>query len=441
MNRAALIASLCALTLRGAVAAPVLTVAQDGSGQFNGTDHQAIQAALDRAAQQGGGEIIIGPGVYRIAESLKLVAATNLTIRGQPGAVLQLPTLPYAQALEAAAAGATALRVDRVENFQPGMPLHFMAPGKRSPFTGKPVPCFTATLARVAGDRLLLAAPLEFPVPAGTRLYREGFPNVFVLKGACDNITLAQLTLDGGKRAGDPPLAGHVAGCGLFAEGPFTYERGPTGTPVRRLTVRDCVIRHCFGRGVALYSVTDSTVERCTIEDTVDEAIDFDHFVVGCRAVGNTISGSTEGMELNDANDCRVQSNRFEACGTGINLWRWCHQPDLDVRNRILDNQFNGTLGAALLIQPNTASNTLSGNVISGSGAAGIVLEGSHQILTGNIVTGSAAEGIVVRGNDCLIQANRCSGNSTRAPGKAKDLRVTGHGNRLADNNGEASGP
>ena len=40
---------------------------------------------------------------------------------------------------------------------------------------------------------------------------------------------------------------------------------------------------------MALYSVTDSTMERCTIEDTVDEAIDFDHFTVRCRAEGNVI--------------------------------------------------------------------------------------------------------------------------------------------------------
>ena len=441
MKRTALTIALCAALLQGAAAAPDLTVAQDGSGQFNGTDHRPIQAAIERALQQGGGEIVIGPGVYRIGESLKLSAATNLTIRGQPGAVLQLPALPYAKALEAAAAGATSLRVDRVDGFQPGMPLHFMAPGKRSPFTGKPVPCFTATLAQVAGDRLLLAAALEFPVPNGTWLHREGFPNLFALKGACDRITLAQLTLDGGKRVDDPKISGHVVGCGVLAEGPFTYERGPTGAPIRRLTVSDCIIRHCFGRGVALYSVTDSTVERCTIEDTVDEAIDFDHFVIGCRALGNTISNSTEGMELNDTNDCLVQSNRFDNCGIGINLWRWCHQPDLDTHNRILENRFEGSRGSALLIQANTASNTISGNVISGCDAAGIVLEGSRQILTSNVVTGSAAEAIIVSGNDQLLEGNRCSGNSTRAPGRAKDIRVTGQGHRLTDNSGEMSKP
>ncbi|MCX7010904.1 MAG: right-handed parallel beta-helix repeat-containing protein [Kiritimatiellaeota bacterium] len=394
------------LLLGVAHAAPTVTVMQDGSGQVNGTDHQPIQAAINQVLKQGGGEIVIDKGEYVIGASLKITAATNLTIRGKPGAVLRLPPLPYAQSLEAAVAGATLLHVDRAASFQPGTPLHFDAPGKVHPFTGKPVPCFTAALARVDGDHLILAAPLEFPAPAGTRLYREDHPNIFKITGACDNLTLTQLTLDGGKRADDPKISGHIVGCGVLAEGPFTYERGPTGAPVRRLTIRDCVIQHCYGRGVAFYAVTDSTVERCIIEDTVDEAIDFDHFATGCRALSNTIRGSTEGMELNDSSDCLVQSNRFESCDIGINLWRWCHQPDLDVRNRILDNQFNNTHGSALLIQANTASNTISGNVISGCGAAGIVLEGSTQTLTSNVVTGATAPGIVIKGSGQVVRDN-----------------------------------
>ena len=403
-----MVRGLIALLLLGvARAAPCLTVMQDGSGRFNGKDHQPIQAALDQVARPGGGEVVIGPGEYLIGANLKIFAATNLVVRGQPGAVLRLPPLPHAQVREAAAAGATALHVDASEGFTPGMPLHIMAPGKVHPFTGKPVPCFTATLARVEGDRLILTTPLEFPASSGTRLYREGHPNIFKITGACVNITLAHLTLDGGKRTADPQISGHVVGCGVLAEGAYTYERGPTGPPVRGLTIRDCLIRHCFGRGIALYSVADSTVERCAIEDTVDEAIDFDHFSINCRALNNTISGSSEGMELNDANDCLVQSNRFDACDVGINLWRWCHQPDLNARNRIFDNQFNRIRGSALLIKPNTASNLITGNAISGCGAAGIVLDGAHQTLISNVVKGAAAPGIVIRGTGHTVRDNK----------------------------------
>ncbi|MBI5828895.1 MAG: right-handed parallel beta-helix repeat-containing protein, partial [Chloroflexi bacterium] len=330
MSRCAFVAAVI-FAVRVA-SAGLLTVAQDGSGQFNGSDHQPIQAAINRAVKQGGGEVVIAKGDYLVGASLKVGAATNLTIRGQPGAVLRLPPLPHARSLEAVAAGATSLRVDRVEGFTVGMQLHFVAPGKVHSFTGKPAPYFLATVARVEPGRLEFKAPLEFPAPAGTRLYLEKAPNVFAIRGSAENIVIERLTLDGGRRADDPKISGHVIGCGVLAEGPFTYERGPTGTPVRRLVVRDCVIRHCFGRGVAMYAVTDGVVERCTIEDTVDEAIDFDHFAVGCRAIGNTVVGCHVGVEMNDANESLVQSNRFDSWYTGINLWRWCRQPDLNAR-------------------------------------------------------------------------------------------------------------
>jgi parallel beta-helix repeat protein len=314
------------------------------------------------------------------------------------------------------------------------MRLHFVAPGKVHPFTKKPAPYFIATVARVEPGRLEFKAPLEFPAPAGTRLYREKAPNVFSIRGAAQNVVIERLTLDGGRRAGDPKISGHVIGCGVLAEGPYSYERGPTGTPVRRLVVRDCVIRHCFGRGVAMYSVADSVVERCAIEDTMDEAIDFDHFAVSCSAIGNTIVGCRAGMELNDANDSLVRSNRFDSCDSGINLWRWCRQPDLNTRNQILDNQFLNTRGSALLIRPNTASNVISGNIVRNCGSVGIILEGSHQTLSSNTVTGSAKEGIIVSGSDCEIRGNRCRDNSASKPGQRKDILITGVRNRVTSN-------
>jgi parallel beta-helix repeat protein len=423
MSRCAFVAAF-AFAVRAASTEP-LTVAQDGSGRFNGNDHLPIQAAIDRAVKQGGGEVVISKGDYLIGASLKIGSATNLSIRGQPGAVLRLPPLPYAQSLEALPAGATSLRVDRVEGFKPGLRLHFVAPGKVHPFTGKPAPYFLATVARVEPGRLEFKAPLEFPAPTGTRLYHEDAPNVFSIRGAAENVVIERLTLEGGRRADDPKITGHTIGCGVLAEGPYSYERGPTGTPVRRLVVRDCVIRHCFGRGVAMYAVTDGIVDRCKIEDTVDEAVDFDHFAVGCRAVGNTVTDCRVGVELNDATDSLVRSNRFDACDVGINLWRWCRQPGLNVRNRILDNQFLNTRGSAIVIRPNTASNVISGNIIRGSGS--VILEGSHQTLTENTITGSAKEAIRISGDDNIIRNNRCRDNSAAKPGQREDIRVTGN--------------
>ncbi|MCX6898056.1 MAG: right-handed parallel beta-helix repeat-containing protein [Verrucomicrobia bacterium] len=427
---------IAALALASA-SAPVeslFTVAQDGSGRFNGANEQPIQAAIDTARGQGGGEIVIGGGEYLIRSSLRIAGATNLTIRGKPGAVLRLPPMPHALTLKAAAAGASALSVDNVAGFTNGTRLHFCAPGKLDRFTGKPAPYFIAKLARTEPSRLLLTEPLAFVAPAQTQLYPEDEPNIFRIAKTSTGILIESLTLDGGRRASDQKISGHVIRCGVLAEGAYSYEGGPIGPPVRGLTVRRCVIRQCFGRGVAMYAVSGGAVEDCVIEDTVDEAIDFDHFATGCRATGNRVARCHVGVELNDANDCLVRSNRVEACDAGINLWRWCRQPELNVRNLILDNQFFDTSRSVLAIQAGTASNVVSGNLIRGCGGIGVVLGGSRQTLASNTVCAARGVAIAITGNDNEVTGNRCE--AVRVAGKraAVAIRITGDRNRVTGN-------
>ncbi|MBI5820503.1 MAG: right-handed parallel beta-helix repeat-containing protein [Verrucomicrobia bacterium] len=425
---------LCAAPVVGAPAESLFSVTQDGSGRFNGANEQPIQAAIDDARRQGGGEIVIGAGEYLIRSSLRIAGATNLTIRGKPGAILRLPPMPNALIVEAAAIGAGALSVDNVAGFTNGMRLHFCAPGKTNRFTGKPDPYFIARLARVESDRLVLAEPLAFAAPAKTRLYPEAEPNIFHVTKSSAGIVIEGLTLEGGRRASDPKISGHVVRCGVLAEGGYGYEIGPIGLPVRGLVVRRCIIRQCFGRGVAMYAVADGVVEDCVIEGTVDEAIDLDHFATGCRATGNRVARCRVGVELNDANDCLVRSNRFEACDAGINLWRWCRQPELNVRNRILDNQFLDTSRSAVAIQTGTASNVISGNRIRGCGGIGALLGGSHQTLASNTVCAARGISIAVTGSDNAITDNHCEMAPAAGKRESVAIRITGDRNRVTGN-------
>lgn len=386
--------------------ARMIRVTQDGADPWSGKDHRPLQAAIDAVVKQGGGEIVVGPGEYLIGESLRLKDASLVTLRGEPGAVLRLPPLPYGKVTASAAVGTPAPAVEGAERFAPDMKIHFLAPGKVDSFSKKSQPFVRAMVQRVEEGRLVLDAPLEYPLPLGTLVHPERGPNVFTLSGACEDIILDGFTLEGGRGETDPRISGHVIGCGVLAEGRYKYESGPLGPPVRRLTVRDCTIRHCYGRGVAMYSAADCTVERCTIEDTVDEAIDFDHFAVNCRAIDNRVVRCGVGVEMNDANDCLVEGNRFEGCGAGINLWRWCHQPELNVRNRILNNLFLQTKGSAVLIRANTASNVIEGNEIRGSGGSGVVLEGANQTLVNNRISGTKKDAMSVQGTGHIIRDN-----------------------------------
>ena len=394
MFRAFLLLPLFFLT---ASAAPI-TVAQDGSGDFNGKDEKPILAAIEKVRAAGGGTIRISSGTYVCGRSIALKDAKKITFQGEPGAMLKLPPLQFAETSADAVVGGSELRVRVQQGLTPGLRLRIMAPGAIDSFSGKAKPTFFIGLEKIDGDRLLLAKPLEFPVPAGTRIINEDAPNLFEFRGACEGIVIEQLAIDGGRTSTDPAVSGHAQLCGIFASGAYNYTDGPTGPPVSRLIVRDCTIRNCFGRGVALYAVRNAMVERCTIEDTVDEAIDLDHFAVGCIVSQNAVARCHVGVELNDANECTVLRNRFEACDIGVNLWRWCKLPDLNTRNVIMENAFVGTKGNALQLAAGTATNIVSHNHIRGSGGKSIALNGDDYEISGNDVDGKIADG--GKGND-----------------------------------------
>jgi nitrous oxidase accessory protein NosD len=183
----------------------------------------------------------------------------------------------------------------------------------------------------------------------------------------------------------------------VFASGAYSYEKGPTGPQAKKLSISRCFIQNCHGRGIALYSVEGAEIDDCTIRDTSDEAIDFDHFTVKAIATHNHIARSLVGVELNDTNDCLVAGNEFSECGTGINLWRWCKQPGLNEGNLVVQNVFERTLGNAVQIGSGTKGNTVAKNEINGSGKNGIILSGEAQIVKANKITGSGQKAIVIQ--------------------------------------------
>jgi nitrous oxidase accessory protein NosD len=164
---------------------------------------------------------------------------------------------------------------------------------------------------------------------------------------------------------------------------------------VQEVVVEDCIIQNCFGRGIALYSVKGARVERCTIMDTNDEAVDFDHFVTGSEARGNRIARCHVAFELNDANDVVIAGNEVRDCGTGINLWRWCKQPELNQGNRVFDNSFVNIEGNAVQLGKDTSRNMVERNEITGCGKNGIVVAGAEQTVKDNELSGVKGKGVV----------------------------------------------
>ena len=387
--------------------APII-VSQDGSGAFNGTDEKPILAALAQAVKQGGGEILIRPGTYVLQKGIVLDKVQHIQFRGTDteGCVLKLAPLAFAEADADTAAGAAELRVRRLNRLQPGMLLHLDAKGDIDSFSGKPKPYVLATIKAITGNVLTLEKPLPHPVPAGTTMRDEHAPNLIEIRAGCGDILIDKLTLDGGRAEGDPPLQGHAQLCGVFAQGPYSYEKGPTGPPIEAVMIRRCIIRNCFGRGVAFYAVKDGYVLDSTIMDTNDEAVDFDHFVTKSAMQGCHVARSRVGIELNDASDCLVQHNEFRHCGIGLNLWRWCKQDGLNQRNAIRGNVFEDTQENGIQIAKDTSENLIEQNTVTNTGRNGISVSGSKQRVIRNTVTGAKLKALAVSGEGHQVEGN-----------------------------------
>jgi nitrous oxidase accessory protein NosD len=222
--------------------------------------------------------------------------------------------------------------------------------------------------------------------------------------------------------------------CGIFASGPYNYTEGLTGKPIEHLVIRHCMIRNCFGRGVALYAVSDALIENCTIEDTCDEAVDLDHFTVAARVLNNQVTRGRVGVELNDANECWVEGNRFDSCETGVNVWRWCKMEDLNVRNHIVDNLFLNTVGNGLQLEAGTQNNIVRGNIVRSSGRNGISLGGTETMVSENVIEHSGLNGLLLGGNRNEIARNQICDSGLGAKQKYAGLRIRGAHNQVLDN-------
>lgn len=361
-----------------------------------GLTEAEIQGFIDKAINAGGGEVVIPPGVHVIERGLMMRDAKKVRLAGldPETCVLKLPPVAFAETAIVTPAGADRIECDRWQNLRPGMLLHIEAEGDLDSFTKKPKPYVLAEVKSIEGMAIRLKEPLKFRIPAQALIRDERAPNLIEVRGSSEAVRIEKLTLDGGRVAGDPPLRGHAQLCGVFAAGAYTYEKGPTGPRVKGLTVSRCIIRHCHGRGIALYSTEGAVIEDCTLMDTTDEAVDLDHFTVKATVRHNDIARSLVGIELNDATDCLVIANEVRDCKTGVNLWRWCRQPGLNQGNRIADNFFLGTTGNAVQIGAEAGVNVIERNEITRTGKNGIITNSEGQEIRENRVSQSGLKDV-----------------------------------------------
>jgi parallel beta-helix repeat protein len=327
-----------------------------------------LNAAIKESIAKGGGEIVLPPGTIAIEKGLRFENAKNLRILGSPGdvTVLKLPPIAYAITREPAAVGADRILVAKQQGFRPGMTLHIETEGEIDSFTKQPKPYVLAKIKAMEEGVLILEQGLRFPVPAETLIRDPHAPNLIEIREGCDSIHLENLVIDGGRVNGDPPVRTHAQLCGVFVQGRYSYEMGPTGPKPSQISLVNCLVRNCHGRGVALYSAENCEIRGNRFHDLSDEAIDLDHFAVRIRVIDNEIRRAPIGIEMNDASDCLIEGNRVYDCRGALHLWQFCKLPGLNEGNRIVRNRFEGFRGKAIQIQEHLTKNTVEENVALG---------------------------------------------------------------------------
>ncbi len=341
-------------------ARPTISVRQDGTGDFNGSGSRTLQDALNSLIKTGG-TVEFGPGRYVITATVFVPA--GVTLRGCEGALFALPAPVFVA--EPAAKGATELALTSTEDFV-GVSLVQLLPPIGEEFfgDGETLDYRFTPVVRVEGKRLHLATPLQQDIPVRSRV---GYSCKLFKTTADGNAVFEHMSFDGGRIA-SVPMPGHHLRTAVWVASPFQYEVGRTAPPVPNVTVRNCIFRNLYGRGVAFYNAVDCVVEGSVFEHIDDEAIDFDHFCERNRAIGNDIRDVFWGIVLNDCVDSVVEYNNIDGCLIGVWAW-WYHlipKEGLNVRNIVRNNTIRGAKEAALHFDRECTGNIVVDNLIEG---------------------------------------------------------------------------
>ncbi|NOY82270.1 MAG: hypothetical protein GXP31_14825 [Kiritimatiellaeota bacterium] len=382
-------------------------------GDFKGDTGAGIRRALAELKSRGGGTLLIKPGTYILHQAIELSDVHDITIIGAPGTLLKAAPGRVVRLAEAAVRGATRIVVEDASSFRPAARIEIRSPGRTdvSPNGAKhTVPYIMARVARREGNALVLSAPLGYAAPAGAEV--SNVFNGFVISAPATDITICGVTIDMARGEWPKAPLNHTFHCAVFARGPYSYSKGPTGPAVERLRLVRCTIRNAHQRGVAFYSVRHSGVYDCEIENTGAEGIDFDHFSYYCEAVGNRLR-NVRNLELNDASWCLVANNRIEGAVAGIVVWQWCTLPDLNVGNLILGNSIIGPRADGISCRIGADGNMISGNTVRGAGGAGILVQGRDNRIMGNTVRDCKGPALQIASDRNTVGENHVSGDGS----------------------------
>lgn len=229
---------------------PRVTVGKQNA-DIIGADHRALQAAVDYVAALGGGTVEIGPGEYRMHDSLHL--RSFVTVRGQAGKTVLRKAKGAATPLALDGDyGEEQITVADPEGFQVGHGVAIWDANSGG---------FHTTVARItgwSGNTFSIDTPLNADCMVQSKAKAATiFP---VISGYhLDGARVEDLIIDGNKGENI-----HLNGC--RGAGIFLY-RG-FGT-----VIQNCVVRNYNGDGISFQQSNDVTVTGCVSEDNASLGI------------------------------------------------------------------------------------------------------------------------------------------------------------------------
>lgn len=215
-------------------------------GDFRGSDHRMLQAAVDYVASLGGGTVMIGPGRFEMRDSLKV--HSNVTVRGVPGkTVLASCDAHQTQLSHSGGTNEREVTVDDPSGFRIGDGI--MIQDDKSMY-GFHVTQATI-IARLDKNSFRISQPLarDYSRERNARV-TSGFP-VIGLREA-NNVELTGLTIDGNADSME-----YLTGC--RGGGIYLFE-------CENVRIANCTVRNYDGDAISFQTTTHVTIEDCLCE-------------------------------------------------------------------------------------------------------------------------------------------------------------------------------
>ncbi len=363
-----------------------------------GTNHRALQAAVDYVSRLGGGTVQVLPGEYRLRNAVHLRSGVRLVGAGADTRLIKEPSITTKLAAdsdwydqEITVEDARGLRLGDGICLQATNPHH----------GGREV--LKRTLVAQSGNRFKLDRPLRANFwLMGDATVSTLFP--LVTGEEIGDLAIENITLDGNKEHNEL-LDGNYAGC-IFLQ------------DCHNIAIRGVTARNYHGDGISWQICHDVAVDNCHSHDNTGLGL-------------HPGSGSQRPV---------IRDNKLERNDIGL-FFCWGVKYGLAERNSIRANRVGVSIGHR------DTDNLIADNTVEGSREVGVLFRAErgrdfaphrNRLLRNRIVDSGPMDGVAVdiQGQTEAIEVARNELREKRSPGERIGVRIGAETSaiQLADN-------